>query len=84
MDSERFGYDADRMFGADPFRNGIDGCCAVHTCAGRYKRALTAVRDGDTDIQSLLEIMEESCLGVLSAGMEMARAWSRIYVEVHL
>ena len=84
MDSDRFGFDADRVFGADPFRNGIDSCCAVHTCAGRYKRALTAIRDGDTDIQSLMGIMEESCYGVLSAGIEMSRAWSRIYVEVLL
>jgi len=84
MDSDMYGRDAVGIFGADPYRNGIDSCCMAHTCAGRYKRALTAVRDGGTDIQSFLGIMEESYLGVIGAGAEMAKAWARIYVEVLL
>ena len=45
----RNGLTAIDMFDADPFRNGTDCCCAVHTCAGRYKRALNAIRDGGGD-----------------------------------
>ncbi len=67
-------------FDADPFRNGIDCCCEAHTCAGRYKRSITALREGQGEMQPLLDIMEESCLGLLMAGLGMAKAWSRIYV----
>lgn len=84
MDSDMYGRGAVGIFGADPFRNGIDSCCTVHTCAGRYKRALASIREGGTDIQSLMGVMEESYLGVLDAGAEMAKAWARIYVEVML
>ena len=68
------------MFGADPFRNGTDCCCAVHTCAGRYKRAMNAIRDGGTDVQALLDAMEESYRGILTAGCRMADVWARIYI----
>ena len=84
MDSYICGGNAAGIFGADPFRNGIDSCCMAHTSAGRYKRALAALREGDDDIQALLKAMEDGYLGVLSAGAGMAKAWSRIYVEVIL
>ncbi len=75
-----YGMPAMPMFDADPFRNGIDCCCEVHTFAGRYKRAMCAIRDGCTDVQPLLDIMDESYKGILEAGCRMAEAWSRIYV----
>ena len=76
----RNGLTAVDMFDADPFRNGTDCCCAVHTCAGRYKRALNAVRDGRGDVQSLLDAMQESYRGILAAGCRMAEVWARVYI----
>ena len=75
-----YGVHAMPMFDADPFRNGTDCCCIVHTCAGRYKRAMNAIKDGGADVQSLLDAMEESYRGVLAAGCRMAEAWARIYM----
>ena len=31
---------------SDPFRNGTDCCCIVHTNAGRYKQALNKLIGG--------------------------------------
>ena len=76
----RNGITAADIFDADPFRNGTDCCCAVHACAGRYKRAMRAIRDGGADVQPLLDIMEESYRGILEAGCKMAEVWARIYV----
>ena len=75
-----YGVHAMPMFDADPFRNGTDCCCIVHTCAGRYKRAMNAIKDGGADVQSLLDAIEESYRGVLAAGCRMAEAWARIYM----
>ncbi len=41
-----YGMHAMPMFDADPFRNDTDCCCTVHTCAGKYKRSMNAIRDG--------------------------------------
>ena len=75
-----YGMHSVPMFDADPFRNGTDCCCAVHTCAGRYKRSMNAIRDEGTDVQPLLDAMEENYKGVLAAGCRMAEVWARIYV----
>ena len=63
----------------DPFRRGIDGCCAVHTCAGRYKQAIISIRDGAFDPRRL-EAMERCCRGILAEGYDLARVCAQIYV----
>lgn len=83
-------YDASirRMLsnGSDPFRNGTDCCCIVHTSTGRYKQLLNelkAITNGwysDSDIQSVMEEMEECCKSILSEGYRMAEITARLYV----
>ena len=70
----------------DPFRNGTDCCCIVHTNAGRYKQLLNemkAIVNGwysDSDIKSVLDELEECCKCILSEGYRMAEITARLYV----
>ena len=69
-----------RMLGSDsdPFRNGTD-CCIVHTEAGRYKQLLNEMRAitngwySDSDLQSVLDELEECC----KAPSRKDTAWQR-------
>lgn len=67
---------------SDPFRNGVDACCAVHTNAGRFKRALTELKspDEDTDIARLINELEQSNRSILAAGYRMSEVCTRVYV----
>ena len=77
-----------RMLGSDsdPFRNGTDCCCIVHTNTGRYKQLLNemkAITNGwysDSDPQSVLDELEECCRSILSEGYRMAEITARLYV----
>ena len=64
---------------SDPFRKGIDGCCAVHTYTGRFKKAVISVRDGDRD-PCRLEAMERCYRGILAEGYGLAKVCAQIYV----
>ena len=71
---------------SDPFRNGTDCCCIVHTNAGRYKQALNelnAINRGwfsDSEPSILMEELEESCRSILQAGYRMAEITAKLYV----
>ena len=71
---------------SDPFRNGTDCCCIVHTEAGRYKQLLNEMRAivngwySDSDPQSVLDELEECCRSILSEGYRMAEITARLYV----
>lgn len=67
-----YGMPAAPVFDADPFRNGIDRRCALHTCADKIKRAMKFARKRGADAQSPLGIIEESYKGMLDAGCRMA------------
>ncbi len=69
----------------DPYRNGVDACCIVHTGAGRYKTALNELRpfiNGfpvENSEESLRE-MRDACLDILEAGYCMAEVYAKLYV----
>ena len=71
---------------SDPFRNGTDCCCIVHTNAGRYKQALNelnAINRGcfsDSEPSMLMEELEEPCRNILRAGYRMAEITAKLYV----
>ena len=71
---------------SDPFRNGTDCCCIVHTNAGRYKQALNelnAINRGwftDSDPAALMEELEDCCRNILQAGYRMAEITAKLYV----
>lgn len=65
---------------SDPFRNGRDCCCIAHTCAGRYKRALNCIKNGNEDSAPLLKEMESSYKGILASGYRMCEIWAKVYV----
>lgn len=68
--------------GSDPFRNGTDCCCAVHTAAGRYKKALNQLRvpEEGADIASLLRELEDSGRSILETGYRMAEVTAKVRV----
>ncbi len=63
----------------DPFRRGINGCCAVHTQAGVFKQEMISLRDGDRD-PSRLQAMERAYRGILAEGCGLAAVWAQVYV----
>ena len=71
---------------SDPFRNGTDCCCIVHTNAGRYKQALNelnAINRGwfsDSEPSILMEELEDCCRNILRAGYRMAEITAKLYV----
>ena len=77
-----------RMLGSDsdPFRNGTDCCCIVHTSTGRYKQLLNEMREivngwySDSEFGSVIGEMEECCKSILSEGYRMAEITARLYV----
>lgn len=72
-------YDALAMEG-DPFRQGTDACCAAHTNANIYKRALNGIRTGDGDPAVLMAELRESTRLLLASGYRMAEVSAKIYV----
>lgn len=66
--------------GTDPFRNGTDCCCAVHTAAGRYKQALNRLKEHDGDAVSLIRDLEDSGRTILEAGYRMAEITAKVRV----
>ena len=88
MEPETYERSIRRMLatGSDPFRNGTDCCCTVHTNAGRYKQALNEARAiidrwyPGADIAEALGEMEECCRSILAAGYRMAETTAKIYV----
>ena len=72
--------------GSDPFRNGTDCCCIVHTSAGRYKQLLNELKTitngwhPDPDIASVMDGLEGCCRSILSEGYRMAEITARLYV----
>lgn len=68
--------------GTDPFRNGTDCCCALHTSANRYKRALNRIRynASEEELPDLLNELESSCKTILYEGCRMFEICGRVYV----
>lgn len=67
---------------SDPFKNGTDSCCTIHTNANRYKKALNELRNPkeDTDIAGQLQILFDSNKLILASAYRMAEVWAKIYV----
>ncbi len=69
----------------DPYRNGIDCCCIVHTNAGRYRQGLNEARNitlgiSDGDMVPVLTEMQGCCRNILTAGYRLADNIARYYV----
>ena len=71
---------------SDPYKNGTDCCCIVHTAAGRYKQSMNearAISNGwysDSDPSDIIEELEECCKNILTAGYRMAEITAKLYV----
>ncbi len=80
MDSKISAFEA-LGIDADPFKNGTDCCCTIHTNANRYKGALNELRRNDGgDIAGQLQIMYDSNKLILASAYRMAEIWAKIYV----
>lgn len=70
--------------GSDPFRNGTDCCCAVHTAAGNYRRALNEIRayenGADADVPQAIRDMEKAYREILESGYRMCGIYAKILV----
>ncbi len=81
MDSQRISAFDALGIDTDPFKNGTDCCCTIHTNANRYKKALNELRKGDSgDISGQLQIMYDSNKLILANAYRMAEIWAKIYV----
>lgn len=85
MEPETYDTDMLNVLGidTDPYRNGIDCCCAVHTNAGRYRQMLNELKSktsGYPDTVTVLLEMEGCCRNILTAGYRMADNIARYYV----
>ncbi len=67
---------------SDPFKNGTDSCCTIHTNANRYKKALNELRsqNEDTDVAEQLKVMFDANKLILASAYRMAEIWAKIYV----
>ena len=66
----------------DPFRNGTDCCCTIHTNANRCKSALNGIRDidGMDELPYHLEDLERSCKTILYEGCRLFEVYGRIHI----
>ncbi len=82
MDSERISAYSVLGIESDPFKNGTDSCCTIHTNANRYKKALNELRNAtdETDIAEQLQVMFDSNKLILASAYRMAEIWAKIYV----
>lgn len=66
----------------DPFRNGTDRCCAIHTCANGCKTALNGIRDIENidELPDRLDDLERNCKCILYEGCRLFEVYGRLYV----
>lgn len=66
----------------DPFKNGTDCCCTIHTNANRCKSALNGIRDidGMDELPYHFEDLERSRKTILYEGCRLFEVYGRIYV----
>ena len=66
----------------DPFRNGTDCCCTIHTNANRCKSALNGIRDidGMDELPYHLVDLERSCKTILYEGCRLFEVCGRIHI----
>lgn len=69
----------------DPFKQGTNICCQLHTTANRYRQSLKAVEsyelgyvDG-TDINHHIERLDDSFKCILLLGYALARNYAQVY-----
>lgn len=80
MDSEKISAFDALGIDTDPWKNGTDCCCTIHTNANRYKQALNGLRNDGGDTAEQLRIMFDSNKLILANGYRMAEIWAKIYV----
>lgn len=73
--------DALRM-DTDPYRNGTDCCCAVHTSVNKYKRTLNLLKqvESEDEFTVLLDELGDSCRTVIHEGCRMFEVYGRICI----
>lgn len=66
----------------DPFRNGTDCCCTIHTCANRCKSALNGIRNVERsdELPVHLDNLERNCKCILYEGCRLFEVYGRLYV----
>lgn len=66
----------------DPFRNGTDCCCTIHTCANGCKSALNGIRNVERsdELPVHLDNLERNCKCILYEGCRLFEVYGRLYV----